>query len=170
MAPLNATVIGCPAHKVWFGTALTVGCCPMLMLNVCGVPAQTPSDGVTTTTADCAAPPGDCVVKFTLALLPLAGKPMRGLLFVQLNWVPAVALNVTATFSPTHFETSGKGPITGTALTVVVKVCGAPLHPKAVGVTVMVPVCVVWFCGVVTEMLPEPVAAMPVAELLFVQL
>ena len=142
----------------------------MLMSDVCGVPGQTPSEGVTTTVADWAAPLGDWVVKFRLPLVPLPGKPMRTLLLVQLYCVPGVDTKVTATFSPTHFETSGSGFITGTALTVVVNVWGVPVHPNAVGVTVMVPVWVVWVCGVVMEMLPEPLLEIPVKELLLVQL
>jgi len=56
-------------------------------------------------------------------------------------------------------------------LTVIVNVCGVPGQPLAVGVTVMVAVtgAAVALVAVNDAMLPEPLAARPMAVLLFVQ-
>ena len=56
-------------------------------------------------------------------------------------------------------------------LTVMVKVVGVPVHPFAVGVTVIVAVIgdVAAFLAVSEGTLPEPFAARPIAVLLFVQ-
>ena len=56
-------------------------------------------------------------------------------------------------------------------LTVIVNVEGVPVHPFAAGVTVMVEVIgeVVAFVAVNEGTLPEPLAARPIAVLLFVQ-
>ena len=56
-------------------------------------------------------------------------------------------------------------------LTVIAKVVGVPVHPFAVGVTVIVAVigAVVAFVAVNEGTLPEPLAARPIAVLLFVQ-
>ena len=56
-------------------------------------------------------------------------------------------------------------------LTVTVKVIGVPVHPFAVGVTVIVAVIgeAVAFVAVNEGTLPEPLAASPIAMLLFVQ-
>ena len=53
----------------------------------------------------------------------------------------------------------------------MVKVFGVPVHPFAVGVTVIVAVIgdVVALVAVNEGMLPDPLAARPMAELLFVQ-
>ena len=56
-------------------------------------------------------------------------------------------------------------------LTVIVNVVGVPVHPLAVGVTVIVAVIgdVVAFVAVKEGILPEPLAARPIAVLLLVQ-
>ena len=56
-------------------------------------------------------------------------------------------------------------------LTVTVKVVGVPVHPFAVGVTIIVAAtgAVVAFVAVNEGMLSEPLAARPIAGLLFVQ-
>ena len=56
-------------------------------------------------------------------------------------------------------------------LTVMVNDVGAPIHPFAVGVTVTVAVIgeVVAFVAVNGGILPEPLAARPIAVLLFAQ-
>ena len=57
-------------------------------------------------------------------------------------------------------------------LTITVNVEGVPVHPFAVGVTVIVAVIgeVVAFVAVNEGTLPEPLAARPIAVLLFVQM
>ena len=65
------------------------------------------------------------------------------------------------------------GTITdGVGLTVILKVCGAPGHPFAVGVTVTTAVAAVFalLMAVNAGMSPEPAASMPMELLLLVQL
>jgi hypothetical protein len=59
----------------------------------------------------------------------------------------------------------------GVGLTVIVNVAGVPVHPFAVGVTVTVAAIgdVIAFVAVNEGILPEPLAARPIAVLLFVQ-
>lgn len=71
---------------------------------------------------------------------------------------------------PAQRVTPGTGFITGTAFTIVLNVIGVPVQPFSEGVTVTRPVCVVGLGVVVTAISPDPVADMPVAGLLFVQL
>lgn len=104
--PVNSAAIGSPAQSTWVGTALTVGWRPILMLNVSGLPGQAPKAGCTTTTADWAFPVGDWVVNVKPAVVPLAARPMSGLLLVHAYCVPVGPLKFTATDSPTHFNTS----------------------------------------------------------------
>ena len=109
--------------------------------------------------------------------MPLAARPIAGVLFVQLNTAPAgVPLKVTAvvvlslhsSWLPTAFTV-------GVVLTVMVNVKADPVQvteePVKVGVTVMVaemaaPPALV---GVNVGRLPEPLAARPMAVLLLVQ-
>jgi hypothetical protein len=109
-------------------------------------------------------------VKLTPVLVPLIGKPMLALVFVQVNVLPVVALKLTLIASPAHLTTLGRGLTTGTALTVALNVIGVPVQPFSTGVTVTTPVCVVWLGEVFTEILPVPEAEIPVLVLLFVQL
>jgi hypothetical protein len=62
--------------------------------------------------------------------------------------------------------------IDGEGLTVIVKVCTEPVHPLAVGVTVIVAVTEVvpGLVAVNAAMFPVPVAASPIEVLLLLQL
>ena len=85
------------------------------------------------------------------------------------NNVPvAVVDNVV---EPQLFVTVTTG-VAGVGFTVIVNVCGVPLHPLATGVTVIVATCIVApaFVAVNDPMLPLPPAARPMLVLLFVQL
>jgi hypothetical protein len=97
---------------------------------------------------------------------PLAARPIDGVLFTQLNVVPATGpLNVTgAVAAPLHTVWfGGTGLTVGVGFTVTVAVIGAPVHPLAVGVIVNVVVCTTLVVLVsVPLMLPVPFAAMPV--------
>ena len=60
---------------------------------------------------------------------------------------------------------------TGFGLIIKVNVCAAPTQPFKVGVTVIIEICCVVTVAAVNEaILPVPLAAKPVAVLLFVQL
>ena len=90
--------------------------------------------------AVCPPTPVATPVKFKPAVVPLAPKPIPGLLLVQLYCVPFVPLKATAIDSPAHLVTLGTGLSTGTGWTVAVKVNGVPAQPLSTGVTVTVPV------------------------------
>ena len=65
------------------------------MVNVVGVPGQPLATGVTVMVAVTALAPALMAVKAAILPVPLAAKPMLGVLFVQLYVVP-VPLNVIA--------------------------------------------------------------------------
>jgi hypothetical protein len=60
----------------------------------------------------------------------------------------------------------------GVGFTVIVNVCAKPVHPLAIGVTVIIPEigAAPAFVPVNTGILPVPDAPSPIAALLFVQL
>lgn len=123
---------------------------------------------------------GDAValvaVKALISPLPFAAKPIAVLLFVQLKVAPAEPLKVTAeTLCPAQSVCGDTGLTVGDGLTVMVNVCGVPAQAgdePILGVTVIVadmgdvPVLV----GVNEPILPVPLAASPMAVLLFDQL
>ncbi len=91
-----------------------------------------------------------------LDTVPFAGVPETHALLAA-----AVPLPVSCKVAPTH---SGLFPLmVGFGFTVYVYVCGVPVHPACVGVTVIVPVIglAVALLVVNTAMLPVPLAASP---------
>ncbi len=161
--------MGSPPHTAWAGAGFTVGTGFTKTVKLWAPPTQAPKVGTMLIVAVWLAMPVVVPMKFTPAPFPLAPKPTAVLSLVQANVLPFVALKLTAIVSPAHLTTLGSGFNTGTALTVAVKVMGVPVQPLSVGVTVMVPVWVVWLGDVLIEILPEPEAEIPVAVLLFVQ-
>ena len=109
------------------------------------------------------------VVKLMLLPLPVAGRPMLGLLFNQLKVAPVVPLRAMLTFSPAQALTLPTGFTVGVGETVRLKFCEGPVQLPITGVTVMVPVCTAATVGAVPAMLPVPVAASPMAVLELVQ-
>jgi hypothetical protein len=105
---------------------------------------------------------------------PFATSPIEVLSFVQLNIVPATALvNTTVeVLYPLHHVWSRIESIIGVGLTVIVKIPVIPLQLLAAGVIVIVAVtgAVPLLIAVNEGMSPEPLAAKPIDELLFVQL
>ena len=72
-----------------------------MIVNVRAVPGQevppTVYTGVTVIVATKGVVPGFCAIKADILPLPLAARPIAGVLFVQLNTVPVtVPVNVTA--------------------------------------------------------------------------
>lgn len=147
------------------------------MVNVRGVPKQVvpPSvnAGVTVMVATSGVVPGFCAANEGMSPVPLAAKPMAGVLLVQLNTVPAgVPVKVTAVvLLSLHSNWLAMAFTVGVGLTVMVNVMAVPTHPAKLGVTVMVPVMAAppALVGVKVGKLPEPLAARPMAVLLFVQ-
>ena len=82
-------------------------------------------------------------------------------------------VNVTASVvAPLHFVWSAGLSTVGVGLTVMVKETGVPGQPLAVGVTSIVPVIAVFpvLVAVNEAISPVPLAAKPMAVLVFVQL
>jgi hypothetical protein len=89
-----AQLVGLTPDTAIIGFGFTV------MVNVCGVPVQGPSTGVTVIVAVTAAPPPFNAVNDPMLPLPLAASPIDVLLFVQLNVVPAVPVKFTEVVEP----------------------------------------------------------------------
>jgi hypothetical protein len=108
--------------------------------------------------------------------VPLAARPIAGLLFVQVKVVPATGpvKLVAGAEAPLQYTWFAIGLTVTVGFTVTVYEEVVPAHPLAVGVTVMVAVIgeKVGFAAVNagTELGPAPLAARPIAGLLFVQL
>lgn len=84
-----------------------------------------------------------------------------------------VPLNVTAVVVALLHSVWLETAVTeGVGLTVIIKFCGVPAQPFAVGVTVIVAVtaALVLLVAVNAAILPEPLAARPIEVVLFVQL
>ena len=122
--------------------------------------------GVTVIVAVTGAVPVLIALNEAILPLPLAARPMDGVLFVQLNVVPATGpVKLTgAVGAPLHTVWfGGTGLTNGVGFTVTVAVVVGPTQPLAVGVIVNVVVCTTLVILVsVPVMLPEPDAAMPV--------
>lgn len=115
----------------------------------------------------------DCILP-----VPLAANPIDGWLLVQVNESAAVGPVVglvkliTAVGDPLHNTCPATGFTIGLGFTVIVNVIGVPTQPLAVGVTVIVATSGPLVALVVTNggISPVPLAARPIAVLLFVQL
>lgn len=166
--PVKFTTTGSPPHTATLAGWLTVLEGLTVMLKVCAAPAQEPIWGVTVMVAVSVAATL-AVVKFK-SPLPLAAKPMAGLLFVQANAAPAVPLKVTVVATPPQRVWLAGALIVGAGLIVMVNVCAVPGQAPILGVTVMVAVSVVPGAALVKLILPLPEAPRPMAVLLFVQL
>ena len=79
LAPLQTTL---SAGSVTDGVGLTV------IVNIRGVPLQPFADGVTVIVATTGLPVEFVAVKAAISPVPLAAKPILGVLFVQLYTVP----------------------------------------------------------------------------------
>ena len=76
-----------PLHLVWLFTWLTVGVGRTLIVKVTGVPVQTPASGVTVMLAERLVLPAFTGVKIIFPV-PLAGRPIAGLVLVHEKLVP----------------------------------------------------------------------------------
>lgn len=161
-----------PLQTDWFEMVATVGVGSTVIVKVDGVPGQPFNDGVTVMVAVTGADPELFAVKAAISPVPLAARPMDGVLFVQLN-VPPTGLLVKLTAaveSPLQtvwFETEAT---VGVGLIVMVKVVATPAHPATLAMTEIVAEIgeVPPFVAVNAGKLPLPEAARPMAGLLFV--
>ena len=103
-----------------------------VMVKVIGVPGQTPpvvdNTGVTVMVATCVVGLVFCVTNAAILPVPLAARPILGLLFVQLKEVPGKEpVKVTAAVnSPLHVVWLPTGLTVGSGFTVMVKIRGMP--------------------------------------------
>ena len=145
-----------------------------VMVKLCEGPGHPLADGVTVIVAFT-----DAVVRLTAVNegrfpLPLAVRPIEGLLFVQLKMAPLTALEkLTAVVAdPLHKLWSAGCTTLGVGFTVIVKVFEGPGHPFAEGETVMVAVtgALVRFVAVNEGTFPLPLTAKPMDGSSLVQL
>lgn len=154
--------------------ALTVGVGFTVIVNVVGVPVQPLAVGVTVIVPVIGFVPVLVLVNAGTFPLPVVANPIAELVFVQLYVVPAMFPPGTTNVVKAPLQTVwfAIGFTVGAGFTVIVNVVGVPVQPLAVGVTVMValmgelPVLVAVNAG----MVPFPLAARPMAVLLFAQL
>ena len=162
-----------PLQTVWSGGSLTVGVGFTVMVKDWGGPVHPLAEGVMVMIAMIGLLVELVAVNDGILPLPLAASPMAGLLFVQLNAVPeTVSLKLTEpVVVPLQTVWSGGSLTVGVGFTVKVKDWGVPVHPLAVGVTVMVAMIglLVELMAANDAILPLPLAASPMAVLLFVQ-
>jgi len=78
------TAVGVPLHNTWLATGFTIGVGFTVMVNVTGVPGQTPNTGVTVMCAVIGPLVALVVTNGSISPVPLAARPMPVLLFVQL--------------------------------------------------------------------------------------
>lgn len=76
-------MVGEPLHNIWFETEVTVGVGFTVIVKVLGVPGQPLAVGVTVIVATTGLVPLLVAVKEEIFPLPLAPKPMDGVLFTH---------------------------------------------------------------------------------------
>jgi hypothetical protein len=155
-----------PAHSVWLATVFTTAVGLTVMVNVTDVPGQPAATGVTVIVAVTGALVVLVAVKLGMLPVPDAARPILGVLFVQLNTVPATGLvKVTAVvLVPLHTVWLAGVFTLGVGLTVSVAIIAGPSQPFILGIMVKVTITgVVPVVVKVPVILPVPLAAMPVA-------
>ena len=143
------------------------------MVKLIGVPPHAPFS--VTVIVPVIADPVVFAAALKLAMLPepLAASPINVLEFVQLTDAPVLTANApTVISSPGQAVMLAFWVITLSGLIVMSKVSAALVQPSLVAVTLIVPLIAepVLFAGAVKMMSPVPLAAMPIAVLVFVQL
>lgn len=173
-APLKATGFVCPPlHNCWFGGCTTLGVGFTVNVNDSGLPVQPAALGTMVMVAVTGLLPVFTALNAGILLLPMAGKPIDGLLFVQVNTVPATfPVNTTGLVMALLHRTWLAGCTTeGVGLTLMVKLWGLPVQPVALGTTVMVAVTGTRLLLVAVKegISPLPLPASPIDVLLLVQ-
>ena len=136
--PLKVMPRALPGQAVRFPGCTTLGTGCTLRVKLSGAPTQVPIAGVTLMVAVSVA--GTiAAVKFKFPL-PLAGKPIVGLLFVQVKVAPGVPAKFRVNACPLHAFCVAIGFTTGVLATVMVKVCAGPVQVPPDGLTVIVAV------------------------------
>jgi hypothetical protein len=167
-----------PLQITWFDTAFTVGVGLTVIVKVRGVPLHPLALGVTVIVATTGVVPVFTAVNEAISPVPLAARPIDGVLLVQLYVVPATAPPklTAAVLAPLQTIWLLTAFTVGVGLTVIVKVRGVPVQvtPPLVKLGVTVMVAVTGVVPVLTAgkeaMLPVPLAARPMDVVLLVQL
>jgi len=166
-------LVDAPLHKVCGVVGFTVGVGFTVIVKLNGIPKQPLAEGVTVMLAVMGALAGLVAVKDGISPFPEAGKPIAGLSlfheYVVFMMLPVIGVRAVAV--PLHQSWLAMLFTLGAGFTVMVKLLGVPTQPLAVGVTVIVATTgvVPVLTAVNTGMSPLPVAAKPIAGLLFVQ-
>lgn len=133
------------------------------MVKVVAIPIQLPRAGVTVMVAVCwlvtVAP-----VKL-ISPVPEAAKPMAVLELFHEKVAPVLPEKFETMLAPPQATTFVGWFMEGAGVTVSVKFCVAPVHPFALGVTVIVPVVGAPTVAAVKLILPVPEAPNPMAVL-----
>ena len=90
--PIVTTEVVAPLQNAIFPIGFTTGVGYNVIVNVDGVPMQPFADGVMVIVAITVEKPGFVAVKEGMDPVPLAARPMDGVLFVQVKDVPATGL------------------------------------------------------------------------------
>ena len=105
--------------------------------------------------------------------VPLAGRPIEGLLFVQLTATPATGATTTGMLPvgiPAHNVLAAIALMRTFGLTVIVKTCPVPLQPLLADIMIVAIIAVSeLFAATNAGRLPVPLAGRPMAGLLLVQ-
>ena len=131
------------------------------------------TEGVTVIVAVIGEVPVLIAEKLPISPEPEAANPIEVVLFVHVKVPPegVLAKLVAATVPPLQTSIFDGTVTVGVGLTVILYEEGVPVHPLAVGVTVIVAVIEdePVFVAVKLPISPEPFASRPIAVLLFVQ-
>lgn len=121
-------------------TGLTVAVGYTVIVNAKVVPVHPLAVGVTVMVAITGAVPELLAVKVGIIPVPLDDVPIDGVLFVHAKVVPATGpvKLIAETIAPLQTVALFTGSTVGVGFTVIVKANDVPVHPLAVGVTVMV--------------------------------
>lgn len=126
--------VGLPLHNTWPATGFTTGVGFTVIVNVIGVPTQPVGPtGVTTIVATNGPLVALVVTNGAMSPVPVAARPMAGVLLVQLYTVPGtlpeVPLNgITRVVAPVQYALLVTAATVGTGFTVIVKVLDAPVQ------------------------------------------
>lgn len=145
---------------------LAVGPALIIMLKLCGAPSQPRAEGVATMLAV----PGVAAAGKLILPLPLAARPIAGLLFVQVTSALLLALKFTATGASGQTVWSFTGDKIGRGLTVMANFSVVPTQVPCTGVTIMLAVCGALLVMAVKLSAALPIAPRPMAVLSFIQL
>jgi hypothetical protein len=169
----NTGAVVVSLHRDWLGIAATSGVGFTAIIKFCEAPAHPLAVGVTVKLAVSKASVVFIPAKGGILPLPVDGRPIEVLLFVQAKVEPLTVLVklIAGVLAPLHTSWLATGATNGIGLTVITKLCGAPVHPLADGRTVTVPAigAVPILLPVKEGIFPVPATSSPIAVLVLDQ-